>query len=209
MRFVFLSDTHNYLNRIVVPDGDVLVIAGDVTGRGRDSEIHNFNKHVAKLPHPIKLYTPGNHDMFEDKISLVKQQLTSVITLIDEPYEIGGLKLWFSPYTPTFYNWGFMRDRGAQIKQHWDIIPSDIDILVTHGPPFGILDFTDIDQKPVGCEDLRAAVDRIEPRYHVFGHIHERYGRHDSKNTCFLNVSCCNLHYDPINPPVVVDIEPV
>ena len=74
--------------------------------------------------------------------------------LCDSGLEFEGLKIWGSPYTPTFGKWNFMRNRGDEIKKHWDLIPSDVDILVTHGPPYGIFDET-IDGIHAGCEDLR------------------------------------------------------
>jgi len=123
--------------------------------------------------------------------------------LNDSPFEYEGLKFWGSPISPTFFDWSFNRDRGPKIKRHWDMIPNDTDILITHGPPAGILDRN---RKNVncGCDDLLEALARVNPKLHVFGHIHESYGIHDSSSTKFVNAS---KGYNPVkNLPIVVDI---
>jgi len=113
------------------------------------------------------------------------------------------LKIWGSPYTPTFQSWYFMRNRGLDIKKHWDLIPSDIDILVTHGPPYGMFDET-IEEIRVGCEDLRLAVqERIKPRIHCFGHIHE-CGNSTAKinGITYVNCSYVDERYLPVNSSI-------
>jgi predicted phosphohydrolase len=206
MRFVFLSDTHSYLANVKVPDGDVLVFAGDATFRGRLSEWDAFNAAWAKLPHAHKCFTPGNHDLtLETHPQQALEHLPDVNVLIDQEYVIDGIKLYFSPWTPMFCNWAFMKSRGPEIREVWRKIPPDTDILVTHGPPHKILDLTP-GWEQVGCEELRKVVKRIKPRYHVFGHIHCEYGIKEVEGTTFINASVCTEGYDPINPPIVVDI---
>ena len=135
---------------------------------------------------------------------------------VDSGTKFDGLKIWGSPYTPTFSNWHFMADRGADIKKHWDLIPEDVDILVTHGPPYGILDEIDEVTKwgtkkfNVGCEELSKALVRVRPKLHVFGHIHEGYGMYRPNlgfvdcpgYPIFVNASHVNERYQPVNAPI-------
>jgi len=108
-----------------------------------------------------------------------------------------------------------MKNRGADIKEMWDLIPEDIDILVTHGPPFGILDQVKYsnkaqDGKFAGCEELRTAIERIQPKLHVFGHVHEGYGKLILKCTprdvICVNASIMDEEYHPVNLPIRIEL---
>lgn len=210
VKIVFMSDTHDQLDRFKVPDGDILIHAGDGTNRGSAAELQRLNQHMAALPHPFKVYVPGNHDfMFQEDPERAMKIFTAAQVLIDAGTEILGLKIYGSPFTPQFYDWAFMEPRN-QIHKHWDVIPEGLDFLVTHGPPYGILDRNQRGTN-CGCEALRDAIGRVKPKFHVFGHIHEAYGENFnqliSPTTEFLNVSSCNGMYFPVNEPVVIDYE--
>jgi Icc-related predicted phosphoesterase len=125
--------------------------------------------------------------------------------LLDEELELEGLKFYGSPYQPEFCNWAFNLPRGPQLARKWAKIPDDTDVLITHGPPGGILDRV-AGGELVGCNDLRKRVKEINPKLHVFGHIHEAYGWHWEDKTIFVNAANCDLGYNPINKPVVVEI---
>ncbi|MFN8395634.1 MAG: metallophosphoesterase [Bacteroidia bacterium] len=129
----------------------------------------------------------------------------NVIYLNDSGVEIEGVKIWGSPIQPWFFDWAFNRQRGADIAKHWALIPEDTDILVTHGPPYGILDRTD-DGKLVGCEELIKVVERIRPKIHVFGHIHEAHGSLIKDGTHYVNASILNLRYMRVWDATVVEI---
>jgi Icc-related predicted phosphoesterase len=88
----------------------------------------------------------------------------------------------------------------------WAKIPDQVDVLITHGPPANILDLTFLGQH-VGCPQLLQRIKQIKPRLHVFGHIHEGYGREEQDSTIFVNASTCNLRYKPSQPPIIVDLE--
>ena len=131
--------------------------------------------------------------------------------------EVAGLRVWGSPWQPWFYDWAFNLPRGPALREKWDLIPYDTDVLITHGPPFGFLDgaarpasgWSDQDEVSVehlGCEELRRALDRVRPRLHVFGHIHEGYGRGQLADTILVNASNCDEDYRPVNAPVVIDL---
>ena len=207
MKIVCISDTHSLHNRMEIPDGDLLIHAGDVSSRGGMSEIADFNEWLGKLPHLHKVIIAGNHDFgFERYPKESKALITNAKYLNDSGIAIKGLKIWGSPIQPWFYDWAFNRKRGKEIRKHWNMIPTDTDILITHGPPFGILDDTERGEK-VGCADLMDIIQtRVKPRLHVFGHIHEAYGQQQVDDTLFVNASMVNLAYFPVNQAIVVNI---
>ena len=207
MKLVFISDTHNRHRDIKIPEGDILVHAGDVSSRGIKSEIDSFINWFQSQPHKHKIFIAGNHDFFFEKIveRNVEVKIPNVIYLNDSGCEIEGLNFWGSPVQPEFFNWAFNRKRGKEIKQHWDLIPKNTDILITHGPPYGILDKTPRNEW-VGCEELVKKVIEIKPKIHAFGHIHEGYGIFKNENTTFINASILNEKYIYTNDPIIIEI---
>jgi len=209
MRLVCLSDTHLRTGRLDVPAGDVLLHAGDLTERGEGHEVREALAWLASLPHHHKVLIAGNHDfLFEQEPEAARALLAefpSLTYLQDSEATVGGLRVWGSPWQPRFFDWAFNLDRGEPLARVWARIPSGVDVLLTHGPPAGILDRT-TDGRLVGCADLLAAVRRARPRLHVFGHIHEAYGRLDRDGTAFVNASTCDRLYRPVHPPIVVDL---
>lgn len=213
-RIVCLSDTHNCNEQIEVPDGDILIHSGDATITGTTEEIRRFNQWFSSLPHKHKVFVAGNHDwLFEREPKAGRMLLDdSVIYLQDSSVEIEGLKIYGSPWQPRFYDWAFNLMRGAELAEKWAMIPDDIDILITHGPPNGILDAVPrhwgIDY--TGCEELRKRVEEIAVggrlKLHVFGHIHCGYGTHVEFGVRFVNASNCDESYGPSQQPIVVDI---
>lgn len=206
MKIVCISDTHlqHRWNKIDVPDGDVLIHAGDGLSSGRYSELQIFQDWFLAFPHKHKIFVPGNHDWcFQTMFTAAAMGFP--IVLCDSGIEIEGLKFWGSPWQPEFYNWAFNLPRGQALKAKWDLIPNDTDVLITHGPPHGILDRTDRGEH-VGCEDLTEALVRVRPKLHVFGHIHHGAGQFDSGSTIFVNASICDERYNPVNPPIAVDL---
>lgn len=200
-----ISDLHGFYPSL--QGGDLLIIAGDLTARDTYNEYGLFNEWLCDLDYQKKIIIAGNHDGYLQAKKAQKKYFCDGSYLEDSFEEYEGLKIWGSPWTPTFYNWYFMKNRGPPIKEKWDLIPEDIDILVTHGPPFGILDrvrnrrgdYTD----HVGCSDLLIKCGYLKNlKLHVFGHIHEGYG-HKQINGCHLvNASHVNEVYDPINKPI-------
>jgi Icc-related predicted phosphoesterase len=206
-RIVLLSDTHNCNEQISVPDGDILIHAGDATNRGQIDEIFLFNEWFANLPHKHKIFVAGNHDWLFEKRPKYAQSLlaANVIYLQDSAIEIEGLKIYGSPWQPAFFDWAFNLQRGEQLAKKWALIPEDIDVLITHGPPFGILDETPRGDF-AGCEELRKRVEVVRPRLHVFGHIHFGYGAAEKFGVRFVNASNCDEDYLPTNPAIVIDL---
>ena len=125
--------------------------------------------------------------------------------LNDSGLELEGLSFWGSPITPTFFNWAFNRDRGEPIRRHWDLIPEGVDILLTHGPPYGIRDLN-FQGILTGCEELNQKIWELRPKLHVFGHIHEAYGVTEVEGTQFVNAAIVDLANKPVNQPVVIEL---
>ena len=205
MRIVCISDTHGFHDRIHVPDGDLLLVAGDVCLRGGLAELVRFHDWLAALPHHHKVLIAGNHDFcFERLPAQARAVITQAHYLEDSEVLIEGLRIYGSPWQPRFFDWAFNLDRGPRLREKWEMIPEGIDILITHGPPAGILDRCS-DGREVGCRDLRERVALVRPRLHLFGHIHEAYGRVDAEGITSLNACCCNLDYKPVQAPLTVD----
>ena len=212
MKILFISDTHGQHRKLKdLPDADVIIHGGDVSKMGRDYEVEDFMGWFSELKYRYKIFIAGNHDFFfegETPKSIKRFLNTNTFYLHNTSVEIEGLKIWGSPYTPTFFNWAFNLDRGTEIENVWKNIPLDTDILVTHGPPFGILDKTNSNLN-VGCEELLLRVKKIKPKYHLFGHIHEAHGIFNTDKTIFLNGSLLNDRYELVNSPLTFETDTV
>jgi len=207
VRIVCLADTHGMHDRIEVPDGDLLVHAGDMTMRGTADQVREFDTWLGTLPHAHKVIVAGNHDwVFERKGERARSLITNAIYLEDELTTVAGLTIWGSPWQPWFYDWAFNLPRGPALAEKWALIPNGTDVLITHGPPAAVLD-RNAAGEATGCEDLRAAVRTARPRLHVFGHIHEAWGQCEIDGTTFVNASNCSLAYEPVQPPIVVELD--
>jgi Icc-related predicted phosphoesterase len=152
--------------------------------------------------------------MFEDNpeeaLRILGSKGKSITYLNDSGVEIDGIKFWGSPVTPRFFDWAFNRD--ADIQYHWNMIPYDTNVLITHGPPYGILDLTVREGKPVGCHYLRRRLfDLKDLKVHSFGHIHEGFGQQvgddeDFEGVHFVNASYLDHRYRAVNSPVIINI---
>ncbi len=211
MKFTFISDTHGKHELIRLPAGDVLVHAGDFSMRGSLPEVETFLRWFEEQPFQHRILVAGNHDFLAEREPGIFRALIpdSIIYLEDSGVEIDGVRIWGSPITPWFFDWAFNRQRGADIRRHWDLIPDDTDLLITHGPPYGILDEVLRDPRPVGCRDLLRRAEQVQPRVHVFGHIHEGYGRLRHNSTLYINASVLDVRYQPVNKPVRLDWEEI
>lgn len=221
MRIVCISDTHGLVDDLVLPEGDVLVHAGDMSMQGSDRELILVGEWFAKQPHKHKVVIAGNHDwgFFNDRtlaVSLLKQAdfSDSIRYLQDGACTIDGVKFYGSPWQPEFCDWAFNLPRsGAELRDVWDRIPGDTDVLITHGPPKGVLDLV-IRRMPggarykdlTGCELLYKRVQQVRPKVHVFGHIHEGAGQLEKGGVTFVNAATCTRRYKPTNPPIVIDL---
>jgi Icc-related predicted phosphoesterase len=206
MKIALFSDTHALHGQIDIPDADILIFAGDMTHCRTASDVSDFNRFLGSLPHRHKIVVGGNHDhrLAHDPVK-ARLQLSEAVYLVDEFVVISGIKIYGAPWQPIFNDRAcdaFALPRGKALQEKWEMIPPDVDILVTHAPPAGILD----QDGPVshGCSDLTAAVAARKPRYHVFGHIHSNHGMIQSGATMYIN---CNVQGENgvLRPALLLD----
>jgi predicted phosphodiesterase len=218
MRILAISDTHN--KHLQIPSRfiensdnsvDTIVHAGDVSSRGYKGEIIDFLKWYNELNFKNKILIAGNHDFYFEEgkpedIAAMLAEYPNITYLNDSGVEIDGVKFWGSPVQPWFYNWAFNR-KGTDICKHWDLIPNDTHVLLTHGPVKGYLDMTQQGES-VGCPYLLEKISQMSNlKLLVSGHIHEAYGMIDFPDGgIFLNASVLNLRYEMVNLPIQVEI---
>jgi Icc-related predicted phosphoesterase len=222
MIITFISDTHSKHKQITssLPGGDILIHAGDATSMGYKHEIQEFMKWMNGLNnYEHKVFIAGNHDWgFQDNPKECREfldfynkinYLEDDIILIGEEYE-KMIKIWGAPWQPEFCNWAFNLPRnGDELREKWDLIPQDIDILITHGPSFGHLDAVKFNPGVnLGCELLRERIEFIKPKIHVFGHIHTGYGYKFDGDTHYFNAAVLDENYAFTQKPLTVDWNP-
>ena len=216
MKIVLISDTHNKHHELITKfpqyfteEYDMIIHAGDISGRGSLVEINTFLTWFSSLDNfKHKVFIAGNHDWgFEKTPSLITPMIPDNVTYLeDSMVDVDGVKIWGSPQSPTFFNWAFNQDRGEQIKRYWDMIPNDIDILITHGPPYSVGDYVVFNHEHVGCRDLVDTIHRVNPKYHISGHVHGGYGIGQLFDTICINASSVNEQYQVVNEPIVIEI---
>lgn len=209
LKIVCISDTHNKLGNVDIPEGDVLVIAGDITGRGSIAELHMFLSDLNKKGRLWKdiVLVAGNHDFCFEDSRLAKTIVSDagILYLEDQDAVVQGVKFYGSPWQPRFFDWAFNADRGAPLARIWAKIPDDTQVLITHGPPHGVLDIVPSGGASVGCEALQNRLNQLASlKLHVFGHIHHSYGTLLRAGVTFVNASICTEQYQPKNKPIVV-----
>jgi Icc-related predicted phosphoesterase len=207
MRIACISDTHGFHRRLDVPEAEILIHAGDFsTSQATVEELDDFNAWLADLPHRHKVVVAGNHDrLFQANPKLAKFRLSAAVYLEQSSVMIEGICFWGCPVTPVLPHMAFAVARGNAAR-YWEKMLAETDVLVTHGPPFGILDKEAIWRDHLGCMQLNRAVQKIRPRLHVFGHIHGGRGMEEGPNgTRFVN--CAALQGNRLHPPFVVELQ--
>jgi Icc-related predicted phosphoesterase len=216
-----LADCHGFYPQL--EGGDLLIVAGDLTARDLGLEHHKFVEWLSTQPYKRKVFCAGNHDNYWKIRSLWWNDLT-IEYLCDsgtefkyeekDPIDKGAvvldtiwtsakkLKIWGSPWTPWFKGINPLctafTGTEEELEAKFALIPDDTDILVTHGPPHGCYLDENREGKMLGSVALRDRCFKLKLKLHVFGHIHEGYGRH-SEN---VNCSHVNEHYQQVNKPV-------
>ena len=205
MKVAAFSDSHNYHHMLTIPEVDLLVSAGDWTNWGGLGEIQNFLDWVAVQPVKYKVITAGNHDIAADEQRpLVKLMCKErgIHILYDEMIKLEDKRIYGSPRTPEYGSYAFMYDRAEM--GIWKDLPKKLDLLITHGPPMGVLD--DTRGIHAGCHDLMVAVAEKKPRFHVFGHIHQGHGALEKDTTQFYNVAVFNPQLGLCHTPTLFEI---
>lgn len=215
MKLVCISDTHGMHNHLSMPEGDILIHSGDFSISGHMEDLIKFAKWMSFQPYKHLILVAGNHDamlsgsLANNARTILEQH--GITYLKDSSVTIEGYKFYGSPWTPQFGNWSFMKRRNSSSLQWiWNNIPNDTDILITHGPPFGILDLNHRLQN-CGCEQLRKRISELNLKVHIFGHIHHSHGiifkdyENDQKDV-FINASSLGENYISINQPITFDL---
>lgn len=209
MKICFISDTHNKHKVFSMPDADIVIHSGDITSMGHEHEIKAFLKWFSRLEqYKHKIFIAGNHDwLFERNGSLAKSFVPENVTYLeDSGIEIDGYYFYGTPIQKHFCNWAFNRDEHKML-QHWEMIPDNTDILITHNPPYMIGDYVPWAHKNEGSMSLyMEIVKRIKPILHVFGHIHEGRGVKIIDDTTFINATNLDGGYFPIYNPYLIEI---
>lgn len=217
LKILIISDTHNnhrgVEKKLGLPPADFIIHCGDITGSGSEYHTRDFLDWFSGL-HQFdhKIFIAGNHDwLFESTPGLAKEivsEYENIHYLEDSGIELWGVKFWGSPVTKPFNNWAFNRPE-EKLKQHWDAIPKDTDVLITHGPPYMLMDYSESGSaEHTGSESLYWTVfDRVRPQVHCFGHIHEQYGIKEIDGIKIINASLLDSNYRMVNPPIMVEIE--
>lgn len=223
MEIVCISDLHG--NLINIPQGDLLLIAGDVCplnnhgGRFQSNWIEKvFYPWCQEQPFEKVVFIAGNHDFcFEgsDRHNFYADQFPKVQYLQDGAMMWHNLKIWGTPHQREFGGWAF-NEKEENLAKLWDLIPSDTDIIMCHGPAYGYGDAVPFINKSdffgsalyenVGSPSMLKKIEEINPKLYVCGHIHEGYGIRKHHQTWMVNASIVNSRYQPVNMPIVVKL---
>ena len=210
MDLVLFGDTHQLHREVSFPAGDVLICVGDFSMFSKDLRaIEDFDEWLGEQPHPHKLVIPGNHEFFLEADQRRRSVLSNARVLIDEDVTIDGLKFYGSPMTPLF-GAAFGEPSSAKRKQRWAKVPADTHILITHGPPLGILDLSPGQFDRMGDPELRDRIrDLHSLRLHAFGHVHGGFGLEEEDGVTFANVALMGHLGELVNEPLVLRMSPV
>lgn len=208
MKLTCIADTHNKHEEVNIPEGDILIHAGDFTDAGTLRECRAFLKWFSSQPHKYKILVSGNHDFYLEKLN--KGEIRDLIPdnihyLNNSAISIGNLNIWGSPVTPGEGNWAFRKGRGTKIAQYWNKIPKNTNILITHTPPYGIMDQLD-DKSHIGCEELKKKLSSLKLKAHIFGHLHGNYGIARKNGVQFINCSVLDNRYRALHPAISIEI---
>ena len=211
MKLLLLSDTHGQNDVLkTLPATDVLIHCGDSTRYGSRDNLREFAEIFGDCDAPVKILIAGNHDACFAKHPIEARQIVAergITYLQDDWVAIEGIKFWGIPWTPIFLDWYFMANEEKRIEK-WGLIPDDVDVIISHGPPYGVLDqLLRGGGKRVGSVEHRNRVFSIQPTLNVFGHIHETYGQTHYGEMDFINCSLLNFYYEMVNQPMVYELK--
>jgi Icc-related predicted phosphoesterase len=215
MRIVATSDCHGKLAQAKLPPGDVLVLAGDILADAPDDaadpvgwqveRLRELDALLCELPYRAVVLVAGNHDGVLQKRPELGPALRGARYLEDQACEVEGVRFYGSPWQPGLWHHPFFLSDGPESYRTFARIPTDTQVLVTHSPPWGILDRWD-PSFGIGSRMLRARVAALRPAIHIFGHIHPSYGTREVGGTRFYNAALCDHEGAPVNAPHVIDL---
>jgi len=204
MKIVCISDTHTYHEQVKRIEGDVVIHSGDVCAYGSTKEFMRFLSWFTQYPCTHKILVAGNHDWCLQKHTNLHDdcKASGVNFLFETSVTIDGVTFYGTPFQPFFCDWAFNVLDSQVLQALYNNIPESTDFLITHCPPYGILD--ECRDGSVGSSELLIALNRIKPRFHQFGHIHDSYGKCEKDGTTYINACLCDEDYDLVNDPIVV-----
>lgn len=212
-RICMISDTHEQHREVKIPKCDVLLHAGDITYNGDIPKLNDFDLWLMELKEEgiiqQAIVIPGNHDItFEGPLHEVAMAcMSNCETLICDVAYAGeeGLTVWGVPHQLRFFDWAFNCSEQALDRYLREGCPDKVDILLTHGPPWGVRDWNRQGEH-CGSKAVYDFIMDYQPRLAVCGHIHGAHGLALLGNTLVINAATCNEEYKPVHEPVVIDI---
>jgi Icc-related predicted phosphoesterase len=227
MRLVHISDLHGKHKKVLIPECDLLLCTGDISPLGEKHQVDAFLKWFNRQTQAtFRVFIAGNHDRgFDRKFDEVtgadkwlpelfqkykiNNQQNCTYYLENQSIEIMGVKIWGSPYSAWYngHKWAFNVHRGQDANDLWRGIPKGTDIVMTHGPVYGKLDFCENIKGYIGDEQLRYRIKEVKPLLFLCGHIHEAYGYDYDEDTHYFNGATCTLQYNPSNLPWVIEVD--
>lgn len=216
IKIVAISDTHSQHDLVEIPECDLLIHSGDfVMSHDREQMYYadatfNFCEWFkSQTQAKRKVAVAGNHDFIcQEYEEQVREWLgPDADYLVDESVEIEGWNIYGTPWQPNFHSWAFNVSGDAHMRRKLDLIPKDTDILVTHHPPYGILDKSSWGVT-CGCPlTLHYIKNKLNVKIHIFGHIHPGYGLLEKGDTLFCNATIVNEKYKVTNEPIILDLQ--
>ena len=205
-RVIAISDTHSRHNQVKIPDGDILIHAGDITSLGSKDQVSDFLFWFSRQPHKHKIFVAGNHDWWlANHKNIISTIIPSNVTYLNnQEVVIEGIKIYGSPYSSKYSFLCFGLD-DMELVHNWNLIPSDTDVLVTHTPSYGVLD-TGRTGLSMGSSRLKERLSRLNVKYHICGGVHNAYGVLQQNGIYSINASICTENYDPSNKPIELDV---
>jgi Icc-related predicted phosphoesterase len=224
MKITCVADLHGFYPKL--DGGDLLIIAGDLTAKDTQSEYLIFREWLRSQDYRKKIFIAGNHDgCIKKGLFYFNDDWMGAEYLFDSGTEFEGLKIWGSPWTPLFREINprckaFMK-MDSHLSDKLEMIPMKTDILITHGPAYGILDavkdlsagFENNYIRHCGSQSLYYWLKYVErPKLHIFGHIHEGYGieehfvSYNDQMMKSINCSHVDENYKPVNKPINIEI---
>ncbi|MDB2687266.1 metallophosphatase domain-containing protein [Mariniblastus sp.] len=209
MRIVITSDTHGKHDALAELSGDVLIHCGDFCDGFHPNpvDIQRIDDWFGRQSFRHVLCVGGNHDFVaQDRTQVESVLFQNATYLQDSSVTIDGIRFYGAPWVPTLQRWAYYLS-DDELREKWELIPDDTDVLITHTPPWYILDSPRDASVHCGCSHLAARIATLNLRLHCFGHNHSSYGRVVREGVTYLNASAVDSDFEIANPPFVIDIE--
>lgn len=199
-----ISDTHRKHREVTIPDCDILIHCGDFCSFQRSDlqTLDDADAWFAESPATHVVCVGGNHDF---PLQSREFRFAHALFLEDALAVVAGLTIYGSPWCPDLSGFAYYAT-SDQLLERWRQIPAGIDVLITHTPPFGILDLPTSGTVNLGCRHLREELKRIRPKLHVFGHVHASHGMNKTPDTDYINAAIVGgQNFEVRHTPTVIE----